>query len=161
MKLVSKVADLALTQDRTRRPDAVFIDGTGLGGPIADRLRQLNVPVFEFQGKWKANDTSYGNLRTESYAKLREALKLGLAIPNDPALESDLVSLEYTHNNRDQLCLENKDDLKERIGRSPDRGDSLAISFAFPVELRDHTSAIDGTSMANRAETDYDPFRYN
>lgn len=157
---VAKIVDLALTQDRVRRPDAVFVDGVGIGGPLIDRLRQLDVPVHEVQGKWSPNDRKFANFRTEMWAKLREALRLGLAIPTSPELERDLTSLEYSHNNRDQLILESKDDLKERIGVSPDRADALAMTFAFPVEIRNRTKLLEGT-MANRAETDYDPFARN
>jgi len=155
---VAKITDLALTQDRTMRPDAVFVDGTGVGGPLIDRLRTLGVPVQEIQGKWKANDSKYGNFRTEMFAKLREALKLGLCIDMDPSLERDLVSLEYDHNNRDQLVLESKEDLRDRIGVSPDRGDALAYTFAFPVERREDTAVMHEHGMVNRAETDYDPY---
>jgi hypothetical protein len=156
--LVAKITDLALTTDRFMRPDAVFLDGTGVGGPLVDRLRQLGVPVSEVQGKWRANDPKYGNFRTEMWAKMREALRETLALPNDPSLEADLCSVEYTHNMKDQLILETKEDLKARIGRSPDKGDALAFTFAFPVERREETEFLRGPGMVNRAETDYDPY---
>ena len=157
-RTVAKIADLATTTDRTMRPDAINVDGTGIGGALIDRLRQLGLPVHEVNFSWSANDRRYANFRAECWAKLREALKHGLAIPADDSdLERDLTSVEYEHNKRDQLLLESKDDLKSRVGVSPDRADALALTFAFNIEQRELTEVLT-PGLTNQALTDYDPF---
>jgi hypothetical protein len=37
------------------KPDAIFVDGDGLGGPVIDRLRELRVEVFDIKGNGKAD----------------------------------------------------------------------------------------------------------
>ena len=42
------------------KPDAIFVDGDGLGGPVIDRLRELRVEVFDIKGNGKADRGSVG-----------------------------------------------------------------------------------------------------
>lgn len=155
--LISKISDLAMHPDPAMRPDAINVDGTGVGGPLIDRLRQLvSVPINEVQFQWKANDRKYGNFRTEMYAKLRDLIRYGLALDNDADLERQLTSIEYGHNKQDQLVLESKDDLEARIGVSVDDSDALALTAAFSIEKGDRTTQAK-TPMANSAQNDYDP----
>ena len=60
-------------------------------------------------------------------------------IPDDDQLHGDLTSAskdKYTSNG--QLKLLPKEDAKKIIGRSPDDGDALALTFAEPVAADDH-----------------------
>ena len=125
-KIVTYVADV--------KPDAVILDSTGLGGPIADRLRQLGVNVFDVNFASRAMSASvYANIRAEMWFKLREALRLDLAICDDMALETELTSPEYGYDIKNRILLEGKDAMKKRGLASPDRADALALTYAIPV----------------------------
>lgn len=145
-KFIARVCTVVMEQ----RPDAVFVDSTGVGGPVADQLRRLlpGVPIIDVNFASSAPDAHYSNMRSYMWWKLREGLKSGLAIDDDPALEVELTAPEYTHNSRDQLQLEKKDDIKKRIGVSPDQADALALTYAMPVmKLQDQ-----------RTQTNWNPY---
>jgi hypothetical protein len=70
------------------------------------------------------------------YGALREWLKGG-AIDDDQELRTDLISRRYAYkllNGRDAIVLEPKEAMKQRGLQSPDDGDALALTFAFPVQ---------------------------
>jgi hypothetical protein len=111
----------------------VFIDESGLGGGHIDvaRAQGLDVTGVIF-GARALDPVRHFNLRSECYAKLKEWLPTA-ALPNDKMLVEDLVVLEYGYDGLGRLQLERKDDLKRRLGRSPDSADALAITFAVPT----------------------------
>lgn len=129
MRLVSKVMDVA----RRFKPDVWFVDGTGMGGPICDRLRQLNLMVEEVNFGSAAPDPHYANRRAYMWGQMREWLYHGGAIDDLEDLATDLSAPQYGHNRRDQLLLESKEAMEKRGIASPDRGDALALTFATPV----------------------------
>ncbi len=134
MQLATETARLIDTYS----PDAVFIDGGGVGGGVVDRLKQLNYRVIEVQVGEKSNEPmKYMNKRIELWDKMREWLSIG-CIPNDVQLVDDLVAPEYDyHPSKNILKLESKKDMKNRGVGSPDDGDALSLTFAQPVARRD------------------------
>jgi hypothetical protein len=69
-------------------------------------------------------------------ANLKEWLKGG-AIDEDPELRTDLISRRYAYkivNGRECIVLEPKEAMKQRGLASPDDGDALALTFAYPVQ---------------------------
>jgi hypothetical protein len=76
------------------------------------------------------------NLRAKMWREMREWLKAGASIPNDPDLVTDLTALQYGYKGGD-LLLESKQDAKKRGIKSPDRADSLALTFAVPPQKAD------------------------
>lgn len=140
-----------------RRPDAVFVDSTGVGGPVADQLRRLlpGVVIIDVNFASQAPDRHYSNMRTWIWWRMREAIKSGLAIESDTELETELTSPEYDHNATDQLALEKKKDIKKRLGISPDDGDALALTFTMPVMKAQYqgNGGLNGSHQSH-----YDPF---
>lgn len=160
-KFIAKVCSVVVEH----RPDAVFVDSTGVGGPVADQLRRLlpGVPIIDVNFASASPDSHYSNMRTYMWWKMRDALKSGLAIDSSPELEAELTSPEYNHNARDQLQLEKKDDIKKRLGISPDDGDALALTFAMPVmKLQDSSMQTNwdpyAGDMASAVKTDWNPY---
>jgi hypothetical protein len=158
-KMLAKIVDLAANSDPLKRPDAVFVDETGLGGPIIDRLRRLMGDDYQVLGVQfgSVSPTSQNaDMRTHIWVQMREALRLGLAIPRDQSLAMQLTGPEIDHDKRDKLRLESKEDMKERLPGvgSPDRADALAISFAYNIQPRHLTEFRTGMG----AKRDYDPF---
>lgn len=121
----------------TFKPDAVFGDATGIGGPIMDRLRQLvkNVPIIDVINAGASPDERYGNVRAYCWAKMKEWL-VGAAIERDDKVELDLTGPGFYHNQSDKLMIESKDDMLERGLASPDDGDQMAMTFAVPVRSK-------------------------
>jgi len=159
-RVIAKIVDLATTTDRLRQPDAIFVDETGLGGPIVDRLRGLfgdSMPVYGVQFGGVSPAAHLADMRTYIYWQCREGLRVGLCIPDDPILEGQLTAPESYHTSNDRLKLESKEDIEERrpeIG-SIDRADALCISYAYNVQPREATNA---NAQSGKAKTDYDPW---
>lgn len=144
MHLVSRIAQ----EIDQKKPDAVFLDATGVGGPIGDRLRQLGYTVTDVQFGAQSPDPKYGNMRSFMWHGMKEWLLKG-AIEKDERLEIDLTAPGYFHDRRDRLILESKERMKERGLDSPDYGDALACTFAFPVappKKREHPVGLFGGS---------------
>ncbi len=67
----------------------------------------------------------------------------------------DLSAAEYKVRVDGKIVIEPKEDIKERLGRSPGKGDALLLTFAFPVSKR---LRIPGQqNQQGKAITDYDP----
>lgn len=126
---------------KSRQVDMLFIDGTGIGGPIYDRLAQLGYSsrVMEVQFGAEAPETTSGqkfaNMRAWIWSKGRDWLRRG-AIPEDPNLEAELTAPGYSHDKHDRVLLESKESLKKRGVASPDMADALCLTFAAPVVKR-------------------------
>ena len=117
------------------KPDAIIVDAGSMGAGVIDRLRQMNMPnVFEVNFGGSAIDSDrYANIRSEMYFKVLEWLKAGGCIPNDIDLKSELTVTEYKYTQSGKIILQPKEKIKELTGRSPDRADSLALTFAVPI----------------------------
>jgi hypothetical protein len=104
-----------------------------------DRRRSRNI-LTEFHGASPAfNERMWYNRRAEVWGEMRDALKDGVELPDDPELRSDLVGPEYTFTTKgglDLIRLESKDDMRGRGIASPDCGDALAMTYAVRVQAR-------------------------
>ena len=163
MQVAQRIIDLAAVH----KPDAIMVDGGGVGGGVVDRLRMLKQPVMEVQfGANSDADSSmvdgavrYYNKRAEIYGRMREWLAGG-AIPDDPDLVKELTGVEYGYamkDGHDCILLEKKADMKKRLGVSPDRADALAISFSFNVVPSDHYEAFNSRRRQSNFVATYDP----
>lgn len=133
-----------------------FIDGTGgYGSGVIDYMLQAGVAAMEVHFSGKASDQRYFNKRSEMWFLMAEWIKRGGCIPNDPDLIKELTAPTYTFKNG-KFLLEPKDQIKERLGSSPDKADALALTFALP-EMKGSLYDIPGVSKA-RIKSDYDPF---
>lgn len=125
-------------------PDAVFIDGGGVGGGVVDMLKAWGYRVIEVNfGGSAGNEGDYANKRAEMWGLCRAWLPTG-AIDKDPELHDDLIGPEYGYDKDGRIQLEKKDDMKKRGLASPDDGDALVLTFARPVARKDIASAMAG-----------------
>ncbi|BEU87447.1 hypothetical protein TAMA11512_09110 [Selenomonas sp. TAMA-11512] len=150
-----ETADRVIDWINQYRPHAVFIDAGAMGAGVIDRLRQLRYQVSEVNFGGRAmRDERYANIRAEMYFKCRDWLVSGGAIPQNPALKTELSTVEYKFNQKGHIILEPKEKIKERTGRSPDLADGFVLTFARPVY-----ASSDAWERDNRTcNTDYDPF---
>lgn len=124
MESASRVLELLEDADPVSR---VVVDEVGLGAGLADRLRELGYRGLEgFNGGRAARDTErFLNLRAASYWNLRDRLERGeVALPPDEMLFDELLALRWRPTPDGKVQLESKEELKGRIGRSPDRADA-------------------------------------
>lgn len=117
--------------------NAVFIDNTGgWGASWIDQLQKLGHAPVAIGFAERPNDPRYDNKRTEMYFEAVEWIKSGGALPADcPELIAALSQTTYSFRG-DRLLLEPKDELKKRLGGSPDDADAFALTFAQPVAER-------------------------
>lgn len=135
------------------KPDAVFVDA-GRGEGVIDRCRQLGYEITEINFGARASEPNrYVNKRTEMWDDCREWLEAGGSIPDDSVLEAELSAPEYRYDAANRMVLEKKEEIKEKIGRSPDLADGLVLTFAEPVFPR---SALKDRRLS-RCDTDYNP----
>ena len=136
------------------KPDAIIVDAGAMGAGVIDRLRQMGMPnVMEVNFGGSAIDsTRYANIRAEMYFKILAWLKSGGCIPNDTDLKSELTVTEYKYTQAGKIILQPKEQIKELTGRSPDRADSLALTFAVPI------NKPIGRRQVLKANTDYKLF---
>lgn len=122
---------------RLHRPDAVMVDATGgYGASVVDRLRELNIPCIEVQYGARANERDqYKDKRSEIWGEMAEWFERGpVDIPDDDDLHTDLVGPQHGHDSSSRMWLERKEDMAKRGLASPDKGDSLANTFAEPIQ---------------------------
>lgn len=133
-ELASKIAALAAHE----HPDAIYVDGDGVGGGVVDILRSLNVPnVIEVHGAGKGDAISH-NMRAKSWSAMKAAL-VGreIDLPDDADLAQDLCSVEYGYNlTTNRIVLESKESMRKRGVASPDLADALALTFSLPMHGR-------------------------
>lgn len=138
------------------RPAKVFIDVGGIGAGVYDRLIEMGyggtVKAVDF-GSAPMDKIKYYNRRAEMYGTMNEWFDqpAGASIPDDDALHADLCAAGYKYDSNGALMIEKKEDIRKRIGRSPDLSDALALTFAEPVR------AAYNASMPRVAES-YDYF---
>lgn len=137
--------------------DAIFVDGTGgYGAGTVDALRLANWQPIEVQFAGKPNDMKFGNKRAEVWWKLKEWIEDGGCLPNLPDLLRELTAPQY-YVNKGKLWIEEKEQIKKRLGYSPDLADALACTFA--QEVLPKSLAITRQSMSPSANQKYDPLR--
>lgn len=128
------------------RPVLVNVDTTGLGAGVYDRLRELGhagtgkpVKAVNFAQKALQPDR-FQNKRAEMWDGMREWFEdaAGVSIPDKDELQADICAPMLgkgatRFDSSGRLILEAKEHIKERLTVSPDLGDALALTFAFPV----------------------------
>lgn len=117
----------------------INVDVIGVGSSVYDSLRQntalRNVNGVNFADRSEALDRSgklrMVNVRAEAYWKLRESLDpdygADVVLPNDPELKADLCAPTWSLQTNG-IQIEDKKSIIKRIGRSPDKGDAVALA---------------------------------
>lgn len=116
----------------------IGVDGIGYGASAADVMITwgMSPNVINFGAASGRRDPSgrfeYFNQRAECYWSLREALdpKNGqeVCLPPSRRLRADLCAPRYKLV-RGKIQLEEKTKIKERLGRSPDEGDTVVLAW--------------------------------
>lgn len=161
MQLIQRVRAEYLSTPERDRPVAILYDAIGMGGPVGERLKELNLPVVPVTvSELPAEQDVYGNLRAELWWRAKEWLQdrdcYIPPIPNrmtDPFVE-ELTCVKIDHDGKNKLLAESKKKLKARGVASPDGADAFIMTFAYAAAV-----AMRGTSMPRSARNQ--PLRRN
>lgn len=133
----------------------VVVDVVGVGSSPFDGLKNLRKAVAmngaeKSEGRDRTGRLSFYNKRAEWFWKAREmfdpANGENVAIPDDPELLADLTSATWELT-RTGIKIEAKEDIVERLGRSPDKGESL-IYAAIPCGVGNLNTGVAVTESA-------------
>lgn len=114
---------------------SVAIDGGGLGSGAVDALVELprrgevpsSLQIFDVDfGSGATDKTEHANKRSELHHRLRDWMWTEGAMDPDPDTEEELLAATYKWGRGSAAILEPKEQIKARLGRSPDRADALA-----------------------------------
>ena len=140
--------------------DACFIDDTGgFGGSWIDNLIRLGRTPIGIPFSGRANDPRYDNKRTEMYFEAVDWIRRGGQLPPGGASHELIAALsQTTYSFRgDRLLLEPKEQVKSRLGYSPDDADAFVLTFAQPVTAGAGYGYGSPRGKPGRALVDYDP----
>jgi hypothetical protein len=114
--------------------------GGGYGGSTFEKLKEAEFSVFGFvpsegsEARTSDGKLGFRNRRAEATWRLRELLSPEstetVALPPDAQLRADLASYRWKLMSGGIIQVESKDDIRKRIGRSPDDGDAVIIAMA-------------------------------
>lgn len=131
------------------------VDDTGVGGGVTDQLRKLkrdNPDRYLYEvvpinfGAGTRNPDKWFNLRAEMYDELAQLFKdHKIAIPDDEELIAELatIRIKFVGKENNIIQVESKQQIKDRLKRSPDKADALALAFARGPLVRTHTTKSD------------------
>lgn len=160
-ELAEQVAMLVLKH----RPVRIYVDGIGIGHGVVNRLRKIlrgRCEVVDVQSGAASPDPRYLNLRAFMWWTMAKAVKRRLALPDHARLRSDLVApktrMTDGGGHKFKQALESKADMKKRGLPSPDWGDALAFTFAWPDPIASSGLPLDEElEGASRATQKFDP----
>ena len=136
-----------------------LIDDTGhWGHGVIDNLLASGFSPIGIQFHGPAIDSRYKNRRAEMWLKMAEWVRQRGALPNIPELVGELSTPTYTFVNG-QFQLEDKEQVKQRLGRSPDLADALALTFCIPEAPNSQNMPEWYRDQRSKALTEFDPFR--
>ena len=126
------------------QPARVCIDAGNIGANLVTTLKSLGPAYADLVRGVNFGGTSEAKLarpkvpgprnrRAEMWMRMRDWLQLpeGVSIPDDEALQADMVAPQLKPQLDNDFLLESKVDMSKRGIRSPDLGDAVALTFAF------------------------------
>lgn len=142
MRTAGRIIPLSRRRDEDDEPACwPVVDSAGVGGGVVDRLRELKLPVLAYTGasKTSARDRTgefgFANTRSAAYWHMRELLDPAygseIMLPDSDLMISDLNTPTWsiTTGVPPKIKVEDKDDVVEKLGRSPDDGDAVVMAF--------------------------------
>lgn len=132
----------------------IALDVVGIGAGVADALHDLKEPVLEINSASKPTSESkmgkYYNMRSQLWMEAGQKFADGLvSLEDDLILNGQLSSTKFKFISSGRVQVESKDDVKQRLGRSPDRADC----FIMGMLALDQALRLDQVEV-DRAESD-------
>jgi phage terminase large subunit len=146
---------VALAVQRTGA-EQVFIDGIGIGAGVVDACLQARLPVVDVQSAGKPTDPKFFNKRAEMGYTAAEWVKRGGWVPKHAELEEEMTAPTYCLKNG-RILIEAKEQLKQRLGKSPDLWDAACLTFATPDQPRFDPMRTLSVRIGGGRSSDWDP----
>ena len=136
----SRAAGLIVQYRRHSSPVIVDVGG-GYGGAVVQRLADNNIQHSAFNGasasisKTADGKLGFYNKRSEAWWRLREELNPDqeggsvIALPPSAEIRADLATPRWKLTTRG-ILVESKDDIRQRLGRSPGKGDTIMMCLS-------------------------------
>lgn len=135
-----------------------FIDATGgWSAGVEDQCLLAGFALQPVNFSGAALDPRYFNKRSELHFLAAEWVKRGGCLPNLPALTVEATAATYWFD-KGKLRVEEKAQIKARIGRSPDLWDALLTTFALPDMPAKMDELPGGSPFVQHAATEYEAF---
>lgn len=146
--LGSDVAALIIGKRKNGAKPIVDMGG-GYGGGVVQTLGENNIEYYAYKGaaastkRTKDKKLGFKNVRTQAYWQLREALDPDqeggspISLPPGNRIVADLTAPTFSVVGV-QIVLEVKKILVARIGRSPDEGDAVVMSWFDGAKMLTH-----------------------
>ena len=126
-----------LIRDFEINPFDVVVDNFGVGANVKAELllldHSMNINAVNW-GEEADDEEVYLNKRAECCFRGREWIVRGGAVVGDE-LKRDIINFPYKNNLGGRKQIMDKPKLKQRLGRSPDRGDAFFLTFYQAVNL--------------------------
>jgi hypothetical protein len=124
-----------------------IVDVIGIGAGVVARLAEQGYDVEPFNASSASiftdisGELEFLNRRAAAWWGMRELLNPAnpvssqVILPNDEELLGDLCTPHYKSTSAGRIQVEEKDQIRKRLGRSPDRGDAVVMAYADRMEL--------------------------
>jgi hypothetical protein len=116
-------------QNAKIKPAVIFYDAIGVGASLgavcADK--GLDILVGIKASNTATDSKTYENKRAEWYYSLKEMIE-DATLPDDDELVGELMAQKYKISPTGKIMLIPKDDIKNELGRSPDKSDAIAMT---------------------------------
>lgn len=140
--------------------DACFVDNTGgFGAGWIDQLRVLKRDPIGVHFAAKAGSVQFVNKRAEMLWDACQWVKEGGGLPDIPELLEEMTAHTYFFKG-DAIQIEEKDQVKSKIGRSPDYFDGLGLTFAYPVTSVQQSAVVHAARTREQDRRGHNPYSH-
>ena len=166
-KVVDKTGRLTASEVVKHRRDRcpVIVDlGGGWGGDALIAMKDNGIDCYAFNGvvtvtsRTRDGKQKFRNKRAEATWRFREALDpsqeggSAVALPPDPELKADLAAYRY-EDTVGGILIEDKEKMKDRLGRSPDKGDAAIMCLSEGQKISERLARAGRSGGAMVANT--------
>lgn len=132
-------------------PNDVTTGNFGVGADVRAELLLLDhkMDIRTINEGDKATDDVYLNIRAEMCFRGRTWMIRGGAVVGDD-LKRDMLAFKYKNNIKGVKQILDKPNLKQLLGRSPDRADAFFMTFAYDESLDMHSNEQVQGTMVNQ-----------
>lgn len=131
-----------------------FDDTVGWAHGAIDFMRTAGYDPTPVAFDRPSTNPRYANMRAHCWMGMADWIKAGGSLPNVPGLVQELTAPTYFFSGG-KFQLEPKDQIKKRLGKSPDLADALALTFALP-DMPAQARVLLGVAKVRPKE--YDPY---
>jgi hypothetical protein len=112
----------------------IAVDSIGIGSGVVDALYDLKEPVMSINSSSKptveTEQKKFFNLRSQLWMMAGDEFDKGrVKLGDDFVLNGQLSSTKFHYTGNGKIQAEGKDDIKKRLGRSPDRADAFVMGL--------------------------------